>query len=85
MVNTAKQRSGLTEKPQERESNCLDKQMLVPAEPEIEDYECKASRFSVLFQPGGEAVVHIDPSPLRQAVRTHLKKYTGVTEADGNQ
>ena len=40
--------------------------------------------FSGLFQPGGEAVVHIDPSPLRQAIRTHFKNYAGVTEADGN-
>ncbi len=32
----------------------------------------------------GEAVVHVDPSPLRQAIRTHFKNYAGVTEADGN-
>jgi hypothetical protein len=36
------------------------------------------------FRPGGEAVVHIDPSPLRQAVRAHFKKYAGVTGADDN-
>ena len=42
------------------------------------------SRFSELFWPGGEAVVHIDPSPLRQAVRAHFKKYAGVTGADDN-
>ena len=41
-------------------------------------------RFSELFRPGGEAVVHIDPSPLRQAVRAHFKKYAGVTGADDN-
>jgi hypothetical protein len=46
--------------------------------------EAEQLRFIVLFQPGGEAVVHVDPSPLRQAIRTHFKNYAGVTEADGN-
>jgi hypothetical protein len=46
--------------------------------------EGESLRFSELFRPGGEAVVHIDPSPLRQAVRAHFKKYAGVTGADDN-
>lgn len=50
-------------------------------EAEAEDCECReSSRFSELFRPGGEAVVHIDPSPLRQAIRVHMSKYAGVTE-----
>ena len=51
---------------------------------EAQELEAEEMRFSVLFRPGGEAVVHIDPSPLRQAIRTHFKNYAGVTEADGN-
>ena len=61
--------------------------MNIKAQQEQEQQEAQEAQeqlFSGLFQPGGEAVVHIDPSPLRQAIRTHFKNYAGVTEADGN-
>lgn len=47
----------------------------------LEQEQQEQLRFSELFRPGGEAVVHVDPSPLRQAVRVHLGKYAGVTQS----